>query len=59
MKAFVKLAGGYEPSATLAEELQRFVKEREAAYKYPRAVEFVEDFPTTVSGKVQRHKLGD
>ncbi|WP_310926019.1 hypothetical protein [Halogeometricum salsisoli] len=29
----------------------------EAAYKYPRQVEFVEEFPTTVTGKVQRRKL--
>lgn len=57
VKAFVKLEGGVEPSSTLASELQSFVKEREAAYKYPRAIEFVDEFPTTASGKIQRHKL--
>jgi acetyl-CoA synthetase len=57
IKAFVKPEPGVEPSDDLVTELQTFVKEREAAYKYPREVEFVEEFPTTVSGKIQRHKL--
>lgn len=57
VKAFVKPEPGVEPSDDLVAELQTFVKEREAAYKYPREVEFVEEFPTTVSGKIQRHKL--
>lgn len=59
VKAFVKLEAGVEPSEDLVSELQSFVKEREAAYKYPREVEFKEEFPTTVSGKIQRHKLTD
>lgn len=57
IKAFVKPAEGVEPSEELAEEIQQFVREREAAYKYPREIEFVEEYPTTVSGKIQRHKL--
>jgi acetyl-CoA synthetase len=59
VKAFVKLEPDADPSDALVSELQTFVKDREAAYKYPREVEFVEEFPTTVSGKVQRHKLTD
>lgn len=57
VKAFVKLSTGFEPSGGLVEELQSFVKEREAKYKYPREIEFKEEFPTTVSGKIQRYKL--
>ena len=57
VKAFVKPEPGFEPSDDLISELQTFIKEREAAYKYPREVEFVDEFPTTVSGKIQRHKL--
>lgn len=59
IKAFVVLESDATPSDALVEELQQFVKEREAAYKYPRRVEFVDEFPTTVSGKIQRHKLTD
>ncbi len=57
IKAFVTLTEGVEPSEDLSAELQAFVKEREAAYKYPREVAFRDAFPTTASGKVQRHKL--
>ncbi|WP_436347149.1 acyl-CoA synthetase [Natronorubrum sp. FCH18a] len=57
VKAFIKPEPTIDPSDELVSELQEFVKEREAAYKYPREVEFVEEFPTTASGKVQRHKL--
>lgn len=57
VKAFTKLAPDAKPSENLTEDIQNFVKEREAAYKYPREVEFIGEFPTTVSGKIQRHKL--
>lgn len=57
IKAFVKPTAGTEPSDDLAGEIQAFVREREAAYKYPREIEFVDEYPTTVSGKIQRHKL--
>lgn len=59
VKAFVKPAPDLDPSEELVAGLQDFVKEREAAYKYPREIEFVDEFPTTVSGKIQRHKLID
>jgi acyl-coenzyme A synthetase/AMP-(fatty) acid ligase len=38
-------------------ELQEFVKERIAPYKYPRAVHFVTELPRTNTGKLQRFKL--
>ncbi len=57
VKAFVIPADSAEPSEELVADIQTFVAEREAAYKYPREVEFKTEFPTTVSGKVQRHKL--
>ncbi|PSQ12427.1 hypothetical protein BRC93_02165 [Halobacteriales archaeon QS_5_70_15] len=59
VKAFLKIEPGFEPSEELADEVRTFVREREAAYKYPRQVEFVDEFPTTVTGKVQRRKLKD
>jgi 4-hydroxybenzoate-CoA ligase/benzoate-CoA ligase len=53
-KAFVVLKPGAQASS---EELQRFVKERLAPFKYPRWVDFVESLPKTATGKIQRFKL--
>jgi benzoate-CoA ligase len=53
-KAFVVLKAG--KSAT-EEELKAFVKERLAAYKYPRSIEFIEELPKTATGKIQRFRL--
>jgi benzoate-CoA ligase len=53
-KAFVVLKAG--ASAT-EDELKAFVKDRLAAYKYPRFIAFVDDLPKTATGKIQRFKL--
>jgi benzoate-CoA ligase len=42
-----------------ADELKAFTKERLAAYKYPRAIEFIAELPKTATGKIQRFKLRD
>ena len=57
VKATVVLVKGYEPSEALKKELQNHVKRVTAPYKYPRIVEFVDELPKTVSGKIQRAKL--
>jgi 2-aminobenzoate-CoA ligase len=57
IKAFVVLREEVEPSEAMAAELQQFVKEDIAPYKYPRQVEFVESLPKTETGKVQRFRL--
>jgi long-chain acyl-CoA synthetase len=54
VKAFVSLKPG---RAAGEEELIAFCKERMAAYKYPRAVELVDDLPKTVTGKILRREL--
>ena len=41
----------------LKKEIQVYVKEKTAPYKYPRVVEFVEDLPKTISGKIRRVEL--
>ena len=51
VKAYVVLAEGYDPSPSLATEIQEFVKQVTAPYKYPRAIEFRPALPKTVSGK--------
>jgi 2-aminobenzoate-CoA ligase len=57
VKAFVVPRAGVEPSAALAKELQDFVKQAIAPYKYPRAIEFVDALPRTETGKLQRFSL--
>ncbi len=53
-KAFVVAKPG---AIVSAEELQRFVKDRLAPFKYPRWIEFVDSLPKTATGKIQRFKL--
>jgi 2-aminobenzoate-CoA ligase len=50
---------GYVVSAgpVTARELQDFVKAEIAPYKYPRAIEFVDELPKTATGKLQRFRL--
>jgi benzoate-CoA ligase len=55
-RALVVLRDGKAPTG-LADEIQTFVKERLAAYKYPRRVEFVESLPKTDRGKIDRKQL--
>ena len=57
VKAFVVLRQGITAADPLRKELQEFVKQRIAAYKYPRAIEFVDALPRTETGKVQRFRL--
>ena len=45
------------PSEALKKEIQNYVKEHTAPYKYPRIVVFREELPKTISGKIQRNKL--
>ena len=54
VKATITLAKGFEPSEELKKEIQTFVKKMTAPYKYPRAVEFVDQLPKTISGKICR-----
>ncbi len=57
VKAFIRLAAGYEPSDELAREISTFVRERHSAYAYPRLIEFVDDLPKTLTGKIRRIEL--
>lgn len=54
VKATVVLARGYEPSDELTRELQNWVKHETAPYKYPRIVEYVDELPKTIGGKIKR-----
>ena len=54
VKATIVLAKGYTASDELVKELQDHVKKNTAPYKYPRIVEFVDELPKTISGKIKR-----
>jgi long-chain acyl-CoA synthetase len=56
VKAFVALKDGFEGKVT-EEEIMAHCKERMAAYKYPRQVEFVKEVPKTATGKFLRRAL--
>ena len=57
VKASIVLVNGTEPSEELKKEIQTYVKDRTAPYKYPRIVVFRDSLPKTTSGKIQRNKL--
>ena len=57
VKASIVLVKGKEPSEELKKEIQDFVKHRTAPYKYPRIVEFRDELPKTISGKIRRNAL--
>jgi 2-aminobenzoate-CoA ligase len=57
VKAFVVLRPQAQASDALARELQEFVKNAIAPYKYPRLIEFVAELPRTETGKLQRFRL--
>ncbi|MCX7615254.1 MAG: AMP-binding protein, partial [Clostridiales bacterium] len=54
VKATVVLAKGFTGSEALKKELQEHVKRVTAPYKYPRIIEFVDELPKTISGKIKR-----
>ncbi len=57
VKAYVVLRAGAAAGPELAARLQEHVKSTTAPYKYPRAIEFVDALPKTVSGKIRRVDL--
>ena len=59
VKATVVLADEWKSKAddTLIKELQNHVKHETAPYKYPRVIEFVDELPKTISGKIRRVEI--
>jgi len=57
VKATIVIVKGYEPSEELKKELQNHVKKETAPYKYPRVIEFIEELPKTISGKIRRVQI--
>ena len=57
VKASIVLVKGKEGTEELKKEIQSYVKQRTAPYKYPRIVVFRDELPKTTSGKIQRALL--
>lgn len=57
IKAFVLLTPGFEPSGELKKELKKFCNERTSEYKWIRFIDFVEEMPKTISGKIKKRDL--
>ncbi len=57
VKAFLVLAEGSEPSDELSGEIQTFVRRHLSAYAYPRQIEFTDELPKTLTGKIRRIEL--
>ena len=57
VKATVVLTKGYTPSDALTKELQNHVKHTTAPYKYPRIIEYVDELPKTLGGKIKRAQI--
>jgi 2-aminobenzoate-CoA ligase len=57
IKAFVVLKPGFIGSPKMTSELQDFVKQKIAPYKYPRAIDYLDTLPRTETGKLQRFRL--
>ncbi len=57
IKAVIVLGAGYAPDNALALEIKEFCNQRLAEYKWVRLVEFVEQMPKTISGKIRKTAL--
>lgn len=57
VKAFVILGSGYSPGKILADELFAYTRKNLAPYKMPRIIQFVNELPKTISGKIRRVEL--
>jgi acetyl-CoA synthetase len=57
VKAFIVLAEGHDGSDALASDISDFVRTRLSQYAYPRRIEFVDDLPKTLTGKIRRIEL--
>ncbi len=57
VKASIVLTKGTKGTEELKKEIQKYVKDHTAPYKYPRVVVFRDELPKTISGKIQRNKL--
>lgn len=59
VKVYIISTKGTKGTEELKKEIQEYVKQHTAPYKYPRKIEFIDAMPKTVSGKIRRNELRD
>ncbi|NUC74056.1 AMP-binding protein [Haloterrigena sp. SYSU A558-1] len=59
VKAYIVPSEGATPSEELKEDIRNHVKEELSAHEYPREIEFRDELPKTVTGKIRRTELQD
>jgi len=59
VKAWLRLAPGYQPGAALAEQIRDYVKVNHSRFAYPQHIEFVAELPKSATGKIRRAELRD
>ena len=57
IKAVVVLTGGCEPTKELEKEIKNFCNSRLSEYKWIRSIEFADELPKTISGKIRKCEL--
>jgi acetyl-CoA synthetase len=57
VKAFVVVGADARENDNLKQDIQSFVRDKLAAYQYPREIEFLDELPLTATGKVRRRDL--
>lgn len=57
IKAIIKLCDGYEMTSALSQQIKDYCNGKLAEYKWIRTVEFVSEFPKTISGKIRKTEL--
>lgn len=57
IKAFIVLSHGYEPSQEMEKEIKEFTNSKLAEYKWIRYIEFTDELPKTISGKIRKKAL--
>jgi acyl-coenzyme A synthetase/AMP-(fatty) acid ligase len=59
VKAFIVLRGDVQGDEALSRDIQDFAKRMTAPYKYPRKIEFIDELPKTITGKIRHRVLRD
>jgi len=59
VKAYVVASDDADPDAALKDDVRTHVREELSAHEYPREIEFVDELPKTVTGKIRRTELQD
>lgn len=57
IKACIVLVEGTEATDELKKEIQKYARQKMPSYKYPKIIEFRDELPKTISGKIQHNKL--